>query len=115
MFMAEFIGSIEEFHKFIGPRIRNAIQYLTKKKKKELNSICQICGEKCELEAAHIKGKDRKKIIENNLKKFFTDAEKTKIKINLENTEKMIIENHLPIEEYFKFLCAKCHFKYDSE
>jgi hypothetical protein len=60
--MAELICTIEEYHRFIGPRIRNVIQNMTKKRKLELNNICQECKQNKELEAAHIKGNSRKDI-----------------------------------------------------
>ncbi|MEM0473396.1 MAG: hypothetical protein QXF88_01590 [Candidatus Aenigmatarchaeota archaeon] len=65
--MAELLCSISEFNKYIGPRIRNRIQSLTKKRKKELDYICQLCKKKKEIEAAHKIGKSRKDII----KKYF--------------------------------------------
>ena len=33
--MAEIECTIKEFHKFIGPRIRNMVQLMTKKRKKD--------------------------------------------------------------------------------
>jgi len=70
--MAKLICTYPEFHRFIGPRIRNSIQTLTKKRKKQFNHICQMCGEKKELEAAHIHGKERKKVIEKILIVFLS-------------------------------------------
>ena len=114
-FMAELICTTKEFHRFIGPRIRNTIQAITKKRKKELDSICQICRETKELEAAHIVGNDRKSIIEKILKRYKIDDKKDLIKIDLDIIEKEIISAHRPIDRYFKFLCSKCHNKYDSK
>ena len=113
--MAEITCTKEEFYKFIGPRIRNAIQYLTKRRKKELGYICQNCNQKRELEAAHIKGSDRKSIIENELKRHIIDESKGIVKVDLEEFEKKIVAAHKPIDKYFKFLCAKCHTEYDSK
>jgi len=113
--MAELICTLKEFHKFIGPRIRNAIQTLTKKRKKELKHICQMCKETKELEAAHIIGNDRKSIIEKRLRKYRINKSKNLIKINLQKIENEIISSHKPIDKYFKFLCSKCHNKYDSK
>ena len=88
---------------------------MTKKRKKELNFICQNCGKKRELEAAHIKGKDRKKIINSILKNYIINKNNMTIKVDLDLIEKEILEAHKPIDRYFKFLCHDCHIKYDKE
>lgn len=113
--MVEIICSPKEFHRYIGPRIRNMIQALTKKRKKEINHICQECKKHSELEAAHIRGNSRKDIIEKILKKYIINFEKMLIKIDLEKIEQEIIEAHKPIDTCFRFLCAKCHIIYDSD
>jgi len=86
-YLAEFIGTLKEFHKFTGPRIRNSIQTLTKKRKKELNNICQFCKEEKELEAAHVTGNGRKMIIEKILNKYPCASKDNLIKIGLQNVE----------------------------
>jgi len=113
--MAEIICTIEDFHKYIGPRVRNVIQSMTKKRKLELNHICQDCKQTKELEAAHIKGNSRKEIIEKILEKNIIDKEKRLIKVDLDKIEKEIILSHKPIDKYFRFLCSNCHTKYDSK
>jgi hypothetical protein len=112
--LAELTCTIKEYKKYIGPRIRNIVQSKTKKTKKELSSKCQICGEKAELHAAHIKGMSRNDIIENVLSKYYLPGEIT-IKIDLEKVEKEIIDAHTPIDKYLLFLCEKCHQRYDKE
>lgn len=112
--MAEIICTVSDFHKYIGPRLRNVIQYMTKKRKKELNHICQECKENKELEAAHIKGNSRKDIIHKLLEEFLIDKEKQLIKVDLEKFEKLITESHKPVDKYFRFLCSQCHVKYDK-
>lgn len=109
----ELTCTIEEFHKFIGPRIRNVIQTLTKKRKKELNYICQGCNQRKELEAAHIKGSDRKAIIEKILRKYIIDKENEIVRVYLDKIEDEIVASHQPVDKYFKFLCSKCHNEYD--
>ncbi len=112
--MAEMTCTIEEFHKFIGPRIRNSIQSLTKRKKKELGYICQMCDKKRELEAAHIRGRDRKSVIESVLMEYLIDGDDKRIRVDLDEVEGRIMSDHKPIDRYFKFLCATCHVEYDS-
>lgn len=111
--MAKTICTVKEYHKFIGPRIRNSIQTLTKAKKRLLKK-CQMCKEEKELEAAHITGNERKTIIEKILKKYQLKTNKDLIQIDLQKVEEEIISAHKPIDKYFKFLCSKCHTKYDS-
>ena len=80
--MAELICTVDEFHRFIGPSIRNKIQYMTKRKKQELKHVCQRCGKKkTELDSAYIRGMDRKKIINGVLSRYVI------------NEDKQIIEN----------------------
>ena len=110
--MAELTCTIREFHKFIGPCIRNRIQLLTKKRKRELNHICQACGQEKELEAAHVNGKNRKLIIDSVLDRYRIDGDT--VKVDLLKVEEEIMSAHRPIDEYFKFLCSKCHKEYDS-
>lgn len=111
--MAELTCTIKEFHKFIGPKIRNSIQYLTKKRKKELGYICQRCRKRSELEAAH-KGKSRKQIIEEVLNKYIIDENNLVVKIDLDKVYREILSAHRPIDDYFEFLCPECHRKQES-
>ncbi len=109
--MAIFKGTIQEFHHFIGPRIRNAINNLTRKYRQNLKGICEGCGQKKELHSAHIHGRERRTIIEAILKSY-TNSEI--IHCNIEEAENKILNAHLPIGSCFKFLCHTCHVTYDS-
>ena len=113
--MAEIICTTKDFHKYFGPRVRNLVQSITKKRKKELKNICQDCKQNKELEAAHLKGKSRKDIIEELLEKHFIDKKNGLVKVDLDQFEKEVISAHKPLEKYFKFLCSKCHVEYDSK
>ncbi|PHR24032.1 MAG: hypothetical protein COA36_15835 [Desulfotalea sp.] len=109
--MAIFEGSIQEFHYFIGPRIRNAINNLTRKHRQNLKGICEGCGQKNELHSAHVHGRERRTIIETILKPYIDSKI---INCNIEEAENKILNAHLPIESCFKFLCHSCHVIYDS-
>lgn len=109
--MATFEGTIQEFHHFIGPRIRNAINNLTRKYRKNLNGICEDCGQKKELHSAHVHGRERRAIIKTILDPYVNNGI---IHCNIEETENKILNAHLPIENCFKFLCHNCHVTYDS-
>ena len=107
-------SSKEEFRKWIGPNIRNKIQSVTKSAKKRLGSICQECKEKKELEAAHINGKSRIDIINKVLDTKYISADGL-ICGDLNEIVNDIIQAHLPIEKYFRFLCKGCHREYDGK
>jgi len=107
--------TFSEFHKFIGPRIKNSINLLTKKSRTRLNNICPKCKKRnVIIESAHIKGKERKKIVEKILKKYLKNKDKDIVEIELKEVEREILEAHKPMNKYFKFLCRKCHTEYDS-
>ena len=54
--MASFVGSYDDFIKFIGPRTRNVVNSITRRHKNEINK-CEHCGkEDITFEAAHVKG-----------------------------------------------------------
>lgn len=110
--MAIFQGSVQEFHHFFGPKIRNAINNLTRKYRNEKNGVCEFCGKTAELQSAHVHGRNRRMIIEMVLK-HHTDSEGN-IVCSLGDVEAEIIKAHEPIEETFKFICHPCHVEYDS-
>lgn len=109
--MANFEGTIQEFHHFLGPRIRNAVNNFTRTHRNQRDGICENCGEKKELHSAHIHGQDRRTIIQNILSSHMNNGQ---VKCNIGEIEKEILTAHLPIENCFKFLCHVCHVAYDS-
>ena len=108
--MAEFVGTIEEFNRYIGPRIRNVINVIAKSERKSRNGICEHCGAKAELQSAHIKGHERTLIIKDVLSNY-KDGES----IDINEVESEIINRHYPIKEKFLFICKSCHTKYDAK
>ncbi len=114
MIMAIFIGTYQEFDKFIGGYARNKVQQLTKKTKLSKNNFCDHCGKKTNnLDSAHMRGMERKIIMESILNTFHKDANGNYV-VDLNMFEKDFINHHMPIEEHFYFLCKKCHKLYDS-
>ena len=111
--MAKFEGTIQEYHDFIGPRIRNKIQTLTKSNKNKLARKCQCYGNEAELQSAHQHGYERKTIIEKALGAYKTDD--GLVSCDLGETENKILEAHNPIEKTFLFLCPACHLEYDKK
>jgi len=111
--MAKFEGRLQDFHILVGPKIRNDVQTITKKKKSELNSICQKCNEHAELDAAHIHGRSRKDIISIVLENYKSDDDTYSVS-DLHKVLEEIKAEHIPVEKNFLFLCKKCHKEYDS-
>lgn len=110
--MARFEGTIQEFHHYIGPRIRNKVNNLTATARKKRNGICEHCGQEKELQSAHVHGNERRMIIENVLSGYQQEGF---ISCDLAVVEREILEAHQPIDEKFLFLCQECHKKYDSK
>ena len=111
--MATLECTIEEFHKFIGPKVRNDIQYLTKKRKRNLGYHCENCGKKGELEAAHI-GASRKQVIERVLQNHRSIGPSGRIRLDLTEVRNEILAAHVPIEKHVRMLCSDCHRKLDA-
>ena len=64
---ATFFGSKEDFNKYIGPKLRNLVQQLSKKYKTQIKT-CEFCNRSGILESAHKYGKERSTIINDILK-----------------------------------------------
>ena len=109
--MARFIGTIEEYEKFIGPRIRNKVNTLTIKERKKREGICEFCKKNTELQSAHKRGKERKTLIFEVLKKYDKGIY---FDVDLIKCENEIVNLHKPVEQVFFFLCPDCHRKYDN-
>jgi hypothetical protein len=61
--MASFIGTRREFKRYIGPRLRNLVNILTKNHRIRVAN-CNQCGAKERLESAHVRGRERNQIID---------------------------------------------------
>jgi len=111
--MATFIGTVDEFHKYIGPRIRNRINTYPDVKAARLarNGICEHCGKKEELQSAHVHGHGRRDIIETVLAGY---QHSQSLQVDIGIVEDEILQAHHPISESFLFLCGPCHRKYDA-
>ena len=111
---ASFSGELQDFYDFIGPKIRNDIATMTKKRKIELGYICQICNKKNELDAAHRHGRERNTIIENLLEPYKNENGVYTV-LDMRGFQKTLLQAHLPLEDNFLFLCKSCHREYDSK
>lgn len=110
--MARFVGSVQDYHHFLGPRIRNVVNQAAAPARKSQNGVCEHCGEHAELQSAHVHGRDRRMLIEGVLANY-TRADGF-VDIDIEDVERQVIDAHMPIRETFKFMCAKCHRAYDA-
>jgi hypothetical protein len=111
--MAKFEGTFQEFHHYIGPKIRNAVNVLTKKEREGRNRVCEDCCEGGKtLEAAHIHGRGRRDLIEEVLARYLQDGI---VRCDLKTTEQEILELHYPLADSFKFICKPCHTRYDTK
>ena len=110
--MAKFFGSVQEFHHFIGPKLRYEINKSTRNRRKQRAGICELCGKRAELQSAHVRGRERRTIIEEVLSQHI-DC-RGNIAGLLEEIESQILLAYLPIKDTFKFLCQPCHASYDS-
>jgi hypothetical protein len=110
--MAQFIGTVQEFHHYVGPRIRNVVNTAAAPHRKALGGVCEECGQKAELQSAHVHGHERRALIEGVLLRYArADG---RVDCDLKSVEREIIDAHMPIEKTFRFLCQPCHVAYDA-
>jgi len=109
--MAQFEGTISEFTRFLGSYCRIKVMQITTKYKKGIGK-CEECNSTTkQLEAAHIKGKERPLIISNILSQFI---ENDIVKVDLKEFQERFIEAHMPLESTIRILCTDCHRNYDK-
>lgn len=111
--MAVFEGSEPEFNRYVGPRVRNVVQLMTKSAKRAADGACAHCGRTgVELEAAHVHGRERTTIIHELLERYRVGEA---YRVDLEAFERELKAAHEPIGETFLFLCPECHRAYDRD
>lgn len=108
--MAKFTGTHTEFRRYIGPRLRNLVQQITRRHRDTIGS-CEHCGTTSELESAHVRGRDRNQIIDLVLAPYTTDG---LVEVELDILEKVFKAEHDPLEKSILILCRGCHRAYDS-
>ena len=106
-----FIGSFDDFKKYVGPKCRNEVNIFCKSERVKHNSICEYCGNPGVLESAHIV--ERPVMMKEILDKYYKDGNGM-YKVNLDEFFQKFREAHLPIEEHIFFLCKNCHNKLDK-
>jgi hypothetical protein len=110
--MATFEGTVQDFHHYLGPKIRNAVNVFAKRARKARKGVCENCnGTFKELDSAHVHGRGRRIIIEEVLSQFQTPS--GVVRCDVGSVEKQILAKHSPVTDVIKFLCKRCHGEYD--
>ncbi len=109
--MAKFTGTVKEFKRYVGPRLRNLVQTWTRGHKASVGA-CENCGSGDNLESAHVKGSDRNQIIDRLLLPQQSGGTLT---LDLTDFEARFRFEHEPLEKAFLVLCHTCHGEYDSD
>lgn len=112
--MAIFVGTAEEFNTYIGPRMRNLVQTMSKGLKRAAGNVCERCGGTFpSLDAAHIHGRERRDLIAQTLREYEQDG--LYVIPSLDEFEEKFKKAHEPVRDTFLFLCRDCHREYDRE
>lgn len=110
--MAQFEGTLQEFIDFIGPMTRNTVSNLSRKFKKNTTCRHEGCNKRKPLEAAHVKGKERPKIIADLLANYREDNDL--YIVDLAAFKNDFITAHTPIEDVILPMCKEHHLAYDK-
>lgn len=105
-----FEGTFDQFYEYLNDYVKNQIPQLTKKYK---NGKCELCGSNAQLDAAHIRGKERIVCMKDAFNRSIIHQNNTKCCINLDLFAEEIKKIHSdPFN--FHFLCHDCHKEYDN-
>lgn len=110
---ATFTGDFKTFRRYVGPFCRNLVNSLAKTERSRHKGICEYCGQKAELQSAHLDGEERPVIIKKILEAHYKVREDFYC-VDLVEFEKLFKQAHLPVHEHIFFLCEKCHTQYDK-
>ena len=109
---AKFVGSFDEFKRYVGPKCRNEVNIFCKSERIKHNGICEYCGQKHVLQSAHIE--ERPVIIKNVLDRYYCKGVDF-YEVDLEDFFSKFKEAHMPIPDHIFFLCKECHDKLDNK
>lgn len=110
--MASFVGTFDEFIKYINPRVKNVVNGISRVYKQKIGR-CEHCDSiDATLEAAHVTGRERPVIIEEVLQDYVNGEIVT---VDLEVFENHFKQAHDPISDVIKVLCRPCHIQYDNQ
>ena len=106
-----FQGTFENFYTYLNDFVKNKVPYLTKTYK---TGICELCGKQSPLDAAHIRGQDRKFLIKKAFDETSCLIHDHIYQVDLNAFSLKINQIHSDPNN-FHFLCKDCHKKYDAE
>ena len=110
--MPSFTGSRRDFKRYFGPFLRNLVNSHTKNHKRSVGKCqSQECSETRNLEAAHLRGRERDQLIDSLLDGM---PDQSPIVVDLKDFTERFRAEHTPIEKTIRVLCRKCHKMYDS-
>ena len=104
-----FIGSFDNFYTYLNDYVKNKVPYLTKQYKK---GTCELCGEQKPLEAAHLRGQDRRFLIKKAFDVVAKSIHDDVYQVDLNAFALKINQIHSDPNN-FHFLCHDCHKKYE--
>ena len=111
---ARFVGSFEEFKRYVGPKCRNEVNIFCKSEREKHNGVCEYCGKKAVLQSAHIT--ERPVIIQEILDNHYRIGAGVDIyEVQPEEFFMKFKEAHMPIPDHIFFLCKACHDKLDKD
>ncbi|TXB66163.1 hypothetical protein FRY74_06210 [Vicingus serpentipes] len=121
--MATFIGTAEEFKKYLGAWCRNSVQNTTRKYKYNQghhNGFCQDCKkQKKPLDAAHIESRVDiiTEILDSNFKEKTFKGNISSYNVDLTKFKDIFIDIHSidKLGKVIRVLCKDCHKEYDKK
>ncbi len=105
-----FIGNFDNFYTYLNDYVKNKVPYLTKQYKK---GTCELCGKQSPLEAAHLRGQDRRFLIKKAFDVVAKSIHDDVYQVDLNAFALKINQIHSDPNN-FHFLCHDCHKKYDA-
>jgi len=108
--MASFVGSNNEFRKYLGIFVNDLVVKLARLYKAEVGK-CQHCGSLKDLEVSQIYGKDVSNLIDKVLDPYVNNELVT---IDLSVFEEKFKEECEPLYENIIVLCRKCKDEYEN-
>ena len=106
-----FRGSFADFKRYVGPKCRNAVNIFCKSERESHHGICEYCGQKAELQSAHIT--DRPIIMHNILEATYK-VDDDYYDVDLDAFFDLFKKEHMPIRDKIFFLCKDCHDNLDK-
>jgi hypothetical protein len=109
---SKFIGTENEFKRYVGGYLRNSVQKTISPKFKKEKGKCEDCTSTEKLEAAHIHGRGRQELMKEVLDEF--KRKDGLYEVDLHIFADKFYEKHFIDGGVFRILCKPCHEIYDA-